>query len=93
MVKTQLLMIFLMNAHNIKFDMITNNNFKNEKQHDIILSGYIVKFNEPDLNFNIISNESINLYNLQQIKNCDEIIDYEIYTNGIKVIKRFNQPI
>lgn len=68
-------------------------NTKNEKQcaiHDVMCSGYVVRFNEPDLNGNIIKKEAINLDNFQQMKICGEIIDYEIDDNGVKIIKKMN---
>ena len=69
------------------------NNLKNEQQcaiHDVMCSGYVVRFNEPDLNGNIIKKEAINLDNFQQMKIRGEIIDYEIDDNGVKIIKKFN---
>ena len=68
-------------------------NLKNKQQcaiHGVMYSNYVVKFNEPDLNGNIIKKEAINLENFQQMKIRGEIIDYEIDENGVKVIKKFN---
>ena len=68
-------------------------NLKNEKQcaiHDVMCSGYVVRFNEPDLNGNIILKEAVNFDNFQQMKIRGEIVDYEIDDNGVKVIKKFN---
>lgn len=68
-------------------------NLKNEQQcaiHDVMCSGYVVRFNEPDLNGNIIKKEAINLDNFQQMKIRCEIIDYEIDDNGVKIIMNFN---
>lgn len=55
--------------------------------HDVMCSGYVVRFNEPDINGNIIKKEAINF---QQMKIRGEIIDYEIDENGVRVIKKFN---
>lgn len=65
-----------------------NNN--NVIYHDVIYSGYILRFNEPDLNGNIVLKESINLDNFEQMKIRGEIVDFEIDDNGVKVIKKFN---
>ena len=68
-------------------------NMKNEQQcaiHDVMCSGYVVRFNEPDLNGNMIKKGAINLDNFQQMKIRGEIIDYKIDENGVKVIKKFN---
>ncbi len=57
---------------------------------DVMCSSYFVRFNEPDLNGNVMLKEAINLDNFQQMKIRGEIVDYEIDDNGVRVIKKFN---
>lgn len=68
-------------------------NKKTEKQSaipDVVCSGYVIRFNEPDLNGNIILKESVNADNFEQMKIRGEIVDYEIDEKGVKVTKKFN---
>ena len=70
-----------------------NDKLKNEQQcaiHDVMCSGYVVRFNEPDLKGNVILKEAVNFDNFQQMKIRGEIVDFEIDDNGVKVIKKFN---
>jgi len=70
-----------------------NDNLKKKKQraiHDVMCSGHVVRFNEPDLNGNIILKKTVNINNFQQMKIRSEIVDCKIDDNGVKVIKKFN---
>jgi hypothetical protein len=70
-----------------------NNNLKNKQKRsmcNVAYIGYLVKFNEPDLNGTIIKKEAIQLDSFQQIKIRGDIIDYKIDENGLKVIKKIN---
>lgn len=70
-----------------------NNNLKNKQKRsmsNVTYIGYLVKFNEPDLNGTIIKKEAIQLDSLQEMKIRGDIIDYEIDENGLKVIKKIN---
>ena len=54
----------------------------------------LFKFNEPDSNGNVIKKDAIKVDDLQRMKMCGEIIDYEIDDNGVRVIKEFDlKPI
>lgn len=57
---------------------------------NIIGSGYAIRFNEKDLNGNMILKDAVNLDNFQQMKIRGEIIDYEVDNFGVKIVKNFN---
>lgn len=70
-----------------------NNNLKNKQKRsmsNVTYIGYLVKFNEPDLNGTIIKKEAMQLDSLQQMKTHGDIIDYEIDENGVMITKKIN---
>ena len=70
-----------------------NNNLKNKQKRsmsNVTYIGFLVKFNEPDLNGTIIKKEAIQLDILQQMKIRGDIIDYEIDENGVMITKKIN---
>jgi len=52
--------------------------------------GYAIRFNEKDLNGNMILKDAVNLDNFQQMKTRGEIIDYEVDDFGVKIVKSFD---
>jgi hypothetical protein len=57
---------------------------------DVMCSGYVIRFNEADTNGIIISKNTINVNDFEQMKVSGRIVDYEIDDNGVKVIKKFD---
>ena len=57
---------------------------------NIIVSGYVIKFDEPDCNNNVIKANSFNPKDFEQMKISGKILDYEIDENGVKVVKRMD---
>lgn len=51
------------------------------------VTGYIIRFNEPDENGLIFHPNCFDTNNLEQLKISGEIIDYSIDNIGVKVIK------
>lgn len=47
----------------------------------------MIKLNEK---VNVCSTSSINVENLKNLKMSGQIKDFEIYENGVKIIKEFN---
>ena len=56
---------------------------------DIVYSGYVMKFNEPDFNGNIIKKEAVNFEQFKQMKIRGDIINYEIDEIGVSIVKKF----
>ena len=68
-----------------------NDTSENQVQCDIqnvVCSGYVLRFNEPDSHGNVILPNSFNVKDFEQMKIAGNIIDYEIDDKGVKVIKR-----
>ena len=64
--------------------MKDNNKNKNE---NIAVSGYLVKFNQVDCNGDVFTPSSINIDDMEKLKIRGKIIYYEINKEGVKVIK------
>jgi len=57
---------------------------------NVIVSGYTIRFDEPDSNNNVIKANSFNPKDFEQMKIAGTILDYEIDDNGVKVVKRMD---
>lgn len=51
------------------------------------VKGYVVTFDTPDLNGVIITKESIDLSNFENLKLRGDIVDYEINDTGVLITK------
>lgn len=57
---------------------------------NVIVSGYAIRFDEPDCNNNAIKANSFNPKDFEQMKIAGKMLDYEIDENGVKVVKRID---
>lgn len=58
---------------------------------DIMSSGYVIRFNEPDMNGQVFTKNSFNYSQFDKMKERGEIVDYSVDDKGIKIIKRISK--
>jgi len=55
---------------------------------DVMSSGYVIRFDEPDNNGRLFTKNSFNYLQFDKMKERGEIVDYSVDDKGIKIIKK-----
>jgi hypothetical protein len=55
---------------------------------DVMSSGYVIRFDEPDMNGQVFTKNSFNYSQFDKMKERGDIVDYSVDDKGIKIIKR-----
>ena len=55
---------------------------------DVMSSGYVIRFDEPDMNGRVFTKNSFNYSQFDKMKERGDIVDYSVDDKGIKIIKR-----
>jgi len=58
---------------------------------DVMSSGYVIRFDEPDMNGRVFTKNSFNYSQFDKMKERGEIVDYSVDDKGIKIIKRISK--
>jgi hypothetical protein len=54
-------------------------------------SGYVIRFDEPDMNGQVFTKISFNYSQFDKMKERGDIVDYSVDDKGIKIIKRISK--
>jgi hypothetical protein len=73
-------------------------NMKTFEQHsselnisDVRSSGYVIRFDEPDMNGQVFTKNSFNYSQFDKMKERGDIVDYSVDDKGVKIIKRISK--
>lgn len=55
---------------------------------DVMSSGYVIRFDEPDMSGRVFTKNSFNYLQFDKMKERGEIVDYSVDDKGIKIIKK-----
>ena len=55
------------------------------------VSGYVIRFDEPDMNGRVFTKNSFNYSQFDKMKERGDIVDYSVDDKGIKIIKRISK--
>jgi hypothetical protein len=58
---------------------------------DVMSSGYVIRFDEPDMNGRVFTKNSFNYSQFDKMKERGDIVDYSVDDKGIKIIKRISK--
>jgi hypothetical protein len=58
---------------------------------DVISSGYVIRFDEPDMNGQVFTKNSFDYSQFDKMKERGDIVDYSVDDKGIKLIKRISK--
>jgi len=58
---------------------------------DVMSSGYVIRFDEPDMNGQVFTKISFNYSQFDKMKERGDIVDYSVDDKGIKIIKRISK--
>ena len=58
---------------------------------DVMSSGYVIRFDEPDMNGQIFTKNSFNYSEFDKMKERGDIVDYSVDDKGVKIIKRISK--
>jgi hypothetical protein len=55
------------------------------------VSGYVIRFDEPDMNGRVFTKNSFNYSQFDKMKERGDIVDYLVDDKGVKIIKRISR--
>jgi phage head maturation protease len=55
------------------------------------VSGYVIRFDEPDMNGQVFTKNSFNYSQFDKMKERGDIVDYLVDDKGVKIIKRISR--
>ena len=58
---------------------------------DVMSSGYVIRFDEPDMNGQVFTKNSFDYSQFDKMKERGDIVDYSVDDKGVKIIKRINK--
>jgi hypothetical protein len=58
---------------------------------DVMSSGYVIRFDEPDMNGRVFTKTSFDYSQFDKMKERGDIVDYSIDDKGVKIIKRISK--
>jgi hypothetical protein len=58
---------------------------------DVMSSGYVIRFDEPDMNGRVFTKNSFNYSQFDKMKERGDIVDYSVDDKGVKIIKRISK--
>jgi hypothetical protein len=58
---------------------------------DVMSSGYVIRFDEPDMNGQVFTKNSFNYSQFDKMKERGDIVDYSVDDKGVKIIKRISK--
>jgi hypothetical protein len=58
---------------------------------DVMSSGYVIRFDEPDMNGQVFTKNSFNYSQFDKMKERGDIVDYSVDDKGLKIIKRISK--
>jgi hypothetical protein len=68
-----------------------NEHQENLNISDVMSSGYVIRFDEPDMNGRVFTKNSFNYSQFDKMKERGDIADYSIDDKGVKIIKRISK--
>jgi hypothetical protein len=68
-----------------------NESSENLNISDVMSSGYVIRFDEPDMNGQVFTKNSFNYSQFDKMKERGDIVDYSVDDKGIKIIKRISK--
>jgi hypothetical protein len=58
---------------------------------DVMSSGYVIRFDEPDMNGRVFTKNSFDYSQFDKMKERGDIVDYSVDEKGVKIIKRISK--
>jgi hypothetical protein len=68
-----------------------NESEENLNISDVMSSGYVIRFDEPDMNGQVFTKNSFNYSQFDKMKERGDIVDYSVDDKGVKIIKRISK--
>jgi hypothetical protein len=68
-----------------------NESEENLNISDVMSSGYVIRFDEPDMNGRVFTKNSFNYSQFDKMKERGDIVDYSVDDKGVKIIKRISK--